>query len=190
MDSAAEMMGFPSGRPDANPVGVWSVQQDLLARAQRLLGPRDETKQIFQPVFSPGGPHLINTPACDGAFAALSMEAANYWPTLVYELAHETVHLMDPTVGPTNWLEEGVAVLFSIEMSRTLTNHPMAPGAQPASYRMAAELDPARKATCRPCPAGLYRCQAGFGAGESALKRRELAVKRRMACSSRFRDMG
>jgi hypothetical protein len=51
-------------------------------------------------------------------------------------------------------------------------------------------LDPARKATCRPCPAGLYRCQAGFGAGESALKRRELAVKRRMACSARFGDMG
>ena len=38
-----------------------------------------------------------------------------YWPTVVYELAHETVHLLNPVfLGEANYLEEGVAVAFSL----------------------------------------------------------------------------
>jgi hypothetical protein len=118
---------FPNERPDASPVALWIVQQDLLARVQALLGTRDETKKIYQPIFTDGGPYLSNTPNLDGAFAALSKSAAGYWPTVVYELAHETVHLLDPVAGFTSWFEEGIAVAFSVEMSRLLTSHPMVP---------------------------------------------------------------
>ena len=133
-------MAFPTHRPEQDAPGVWAIQQNLLARAENLLGPRDGTKKVYQPVFKDGGPYLVNTPNCDGAFATLSMNAAGYWPTLVYELAHETVHLLNPIAGCTNWLEEGVAVVFSVEMSRTLTAHPMAPNSQSQGFREAMSL--------------------------------------------------
>lgn len=107
-------MNFPTTRPDAGPSRLWWLQNDLLRLAEQKLGPRDKSKEIYQPGFHPDGPHLINTPTMDGAFALLSPNAAGYWPTAVYELAHETVHLLNPTAGNTNWLEEGVAVAFSV----------------------------------------------------------------------------
>jgi len=106
---------------------VWRLQQFLLAEAESRLGPMDRTKKLYQPIFKNGRPHIINTPSCDGAFASLSQNAAGYWPTTLYELAHETIHLLNPVVGYTNYLEEGVAVAFSVEMSRTKTTHAMEP---------------------------------------------------------------
>lgn len=120
---------FPGDRPDSQQAAatIWSIQQNLLTRAETMFGPRDSTKRIYQPVFGHDVPHLVNTPTYDGAFVALSEAAAGYWPTVVYEMAHETVHLLDPVAGITTRFEEGVAVGFSIEMVRDLTNHPMFP---------------------------------------------------------------
>lgn len=112
-DSSILPMVFPQVRPDAAAAVLWKLQQDLLLLAEGLLGPRDGNKKIYQPTFEPDGPRLRNTPTLDGAFAELSLNAAVYWPTSVYEMAHETVHLLNPTTGHTNWLEEGVAVAFS-----------------------------------------------------------------------------
>jgi hypothetical protein len=53
-----------------------------------------------------------------GAFASLSSSAGGYWPSFVYELAHEVVHLLNPTMGPATWLEEGLTVSFSIHAQR------------------------------------------------------------------------
>ncbi len=107
-------MQFPATRPDADAVLLWRLQNELLLLVEGLLGPRDGTKQIYQPVFQENGPNLRNTPNLDGAFAELSPNAGGYWPTAVFELAHETVHLLNPIVNYTNWLEEGVAVAFSL----------------------------------------------------------------------------
>ena len=118
---------------------LWSLQQQLLSAAQSRFGQRDTNKQIYQPIFRDDGPILINTPNLDGAFAALSINAAGYWPTAVFELAHETVHLLNPTVGYTNWLEEGIAVAFSIEMSAELTQHAQVPS-DGSNYLIAVNL--------------------------------------------------
>lgn len=136
-----QVITFPTSKPNApDSAGMlWTIQNELLSQAERLLGARDASKKIFQPVFRAHGPHVINTPAFDGAFAALSTNAESYWPTVVYEMAHETVHLLDPIPGPTTWLEEGAAVLFSIKMSAELTTHPMAP-AKSSTYSEAAAL--------------------------------------------------
>jgi len=107
-------MQFPVARPDAEPSFLWWLQNDLLSVAESNLGLRDQSKKIYQPAFDIHGPRLINTPTFDGAFAQLSPNAAGYWPTAVYELAHETVHLLNPTAANTNWLEEGIAVAFSV----------------------------------------------------------------------------
>src|SRR6478672_1516566 len=107
-------MQFPTSRPDAEASALCRLQNDLLTLAEFKLEPRDKSKKIYQPTFDPHGPRLINTPTLDGAFAQLSSNAAGFWPTAVYELAHETVHLLNPTVAYTNWFEEGIAVAFSI----------------------------------------------------------------------------
>ena len=62
------------------------------------------------------GPQLRNTPDLDGAYVELSPNGRFYWPTVVFEMAHETVHLLNPVPGNTNNLEEGVAVAFSLHV--------------------------------------------------------------------------
>lgn len=114
------MITMPSStaeRPEHSPVFLWAIQQQLLQEAEARLGPKDHAKKIYQPTFSDLGPRIINTPEGDGAFADLSRNAAGYWPTAVYELAHETVHLLDPVPGNTNVLEEGIAETFALEMA-------------------------------------------------------------------------
>ena len=99
--------------PGKEPSALWSVQLQLLKLAEDTLGPRDASKTICQPVFTDHDPNIRNTPNLDGAFAELSRYAEGYWPTVVNELAHETVHLLNPKPGVGTWLSEGVAVGFS-----------------------------------------------------------------------------
>ena len=103
-----------SSSPKEDPNGLWKLQCELLRLAENTLGPRDTSKQIYQPVFADYGPLIRNTPNLDGGFAELSRHSEEYWPTVVYELAHETVHLLNPRPGVGNWLSEGIAVAFSV----------------------------------------------------------------------------
>ena len=109
--------------PREDPSAAWSLQLQLLRLAEDTLGPRDASKTIFQPVFADYGPYIRNTPNLDGAFAELSRNAEVFWPTTLYELAHETVHLLNPRPGTGNWLGEGIAVAFSQTMARTFATH-------------------------------------------------------------------
>lgn len=84
--------------------------------AESLLGPRDASKKIYQPQFTGDGPQLRNAPDLDGAYVQLSRNGQHYWPTAVFEMSHETVHLLNPIPGNTNNLEEGVAVAFSLHV--------------------------------------------------------------------------
>lgn len=126
--------------PGQDPSALWSLQLQLLELAEGVLGPRDGSRIMYQPVFADAGPNLRNTPNFDGAFAELSRSAEAYWPTAVYELAHETVHLLNPMPGNGNWLSEGIAVAFSGYAQRC---HGMEPQqVRMASYRHALELVP------------------------------------------------
>ena len=127
-----------SSSPGEDPSVLWTVQLQLLGLAENTLGPRDGSIKICQPVFSDDGPHIRNTPNLDGAFAELSRNAEGYWPTAVYELAHETVHLLNPTSGVGNWLSEGIAVAFSIHAQLCFKLTPQCIGMQ--SYRRALTL--------------------------------------------------
>jgi hypothetical protein len=134
-----KMYNFPSALPADSPADVWSLQQLLLSEAEAMLGPRDGTKTICQPQFRDGPPQVINTPSLDGAFAYLSRNASQSWPVAIYELAHESVHLLNPTIGPGNYLEEGVAVAFSIEMAKKFVGGYFLPP-EGSSYRHALDL--------------------------------------------------
>ena len=109
-------MVLPDTLPLNDPEGLWSLQLALMVQAETLLGRRDSEKRTYQPQFTAGGPQIRNTPSLDGAYVELSPNGRFYWPTVVFEMAHETVHLLDPRAGNTNNFEEGVAVAFSLQV--------------------------------------------------------------------------
>ena len=109
-------MQFPATNPVDDPAALWALQLELLGQAETVLGPRDRSKKVYQPQFTNHGPNLRNTPDLDGAFVELSRAAETDWTETVFEMAHETVHLLNPVAGNTNNLEEGVAVAFSLHI--------------------------------------------------------------------------
>ena len=134
---ALKVIQLPEARPRDDPEALWTLQGELLSMAESILGRRDLTKKIYQPRFSDNGPRIRNTPNLDGAFAELSRAGECYWPTVVFEMAHETVHLLNPVPGNANHLEEGVAVAFSLRVqpSYSISIQPSIP-----SYLHASEL--------------------------------------------------
>ena len=111
-------MKLPDTNPRDDPAGLWALQLELLMRAESILGPRDLSKEICQPDFADDGPRIRNTPELDGAFVELNRDAECSWPETVFEMAHETVHLLNPIPGNANYLEEGVAVAFSLSVQQ------------------------------------------------------------------------
>ena len=107
-------MKLPATNPRDDPERLWAMQADLLVIAESVLGPRDSSKEICAPRFVDDGPYIRNSPNMGAAWVELSRNGENYWPTVVYEMAHETVHLLNPIAGNANNLEEGVAVAFSL----------------------------------------------------------------------------
>ena len=107
-------MQLPETKPIDDPESLGALQLELLTMAQSILGGRDLSKVLSRPQFTDSGPHIRNTPTLDGACAELSRAAEFNWPEVVFEMAHETVHLLNPIPGNTNNLEEGVAVAFSL----------------------------------------------------------------------------
>ena len=89
-------MLLPQTSPRDDPATLWALQKNLLSIAKATLGVRDTSKKIYQSVFTDDGPHIRDTPELDGAFAELSRNGECYWPTVIYEMAHETVHPSQP----------------------------------------------------------------------------------------------
>ena len=119
------MYAFSRKTAETDSDALWKLQEFLLLQCEGKLGEKAWNKKVYHPIFKGNRPHIINDKRGDGAFAALSESAKSYWPTTLYELAHETVHLLNPVVDYTNFLEEGFAVYFAEEMSEIFTPHPM-----------------------------------------------------------------
>jgi len=107
--------------PEQDPERLLFLQLTLIDVAERLLGERDRSFELRPPVFVENGPFIRvwNNPRA--ARSELSNNAKVFWPTAVFELAHETVHLMNPIGGHTNYLEEGVAVAFQLHVAPALS---------------------------------------------------------------------
>nr|QFE31781.1 hypothetical protein MS307 [uncultured bacterium] len=108
-------MQLPSSVLETDQAALSALQRQLIELAEGALGVRDKSKTIGLPQFEESGPYIINFPApWNMAQTVLSFRSKSYWPTALYEMAHETVHLRNPISGYTNWLEEGVAVAFAV----------------------------------------------------------------------------
>ena len=93
------------------------IAAGTLGHCRSLFGPRDCSYKLWdQPQFYEQGPNIRFSIDQDGVWVELSYNGRKYWPTVLYEMAHETVHLLDPVVGSATYLEEGVAVAFSIQV--------------------------------------------------------------------------
>ena len=109
-------MQLPSTKPRDDPVNLWALQLELLERAKSILGPHDPSKKICQPKFVDKSNSTIgNPPTFNPTWVELTRKAECNWKKVVTEMAHETVHLLNPVLkkdGKT--LEEGMAVKFSL----------------------------------------------------------------------------
>ena len=91
-----------------------TVQDELISRAESLLGSRDRTYEILAPRFlGEPRPCIYHYPQERAAYIGLSTVAADYWNAAEAEVSHEVVHLLNPTAGATNYLEEGIATAFA-----------------------------------------------------------------------------
>ncbi|MDQ2127984.1 hypothetical protein R4I72_05915 [Leclercia adecarboxylata] len=116
---------IPTSTPIASPEKVWELQCKLDALAQELYGLRNPLFTLNPPVFTndPDAPQVGFSNK--GAHAELNDDAANDWVYCIYQLSHETIHLLDPRRRPpagtgSNYLEEGVAVEFSLLVCKSL----------------------------------------------------------------------
>lgn len=106
--------------PEDEPLNLRQVQEDIVQKAERLLGKRDSNYHLGTPEFDTTGPFVRVIPK-QWAAAILSRNAAGYWPSAIWELAYQCIHLLDPTIEKSNYLEEGIAALFQEQAAPTLT---------------------------------------------------------------------
>lgn len=111
-----------SKHPESNMEDLWKLQLALMRYAESLFGSRSGRKVLYRPDFDSDGPHVRHTPTYEGAFADLSFGSKTSWDCALYELAHETVHLLDPrgTCRPppkASHFEEAVATAFAMHCS-------------------------------------------------------------------------
>ena len=106
-------MQLPDTKPSDDPENLLRLQNELMRNAEAMLGPRDSSILIDPPGFTDDLPHVIPTSSCFVWKALLGPAAKDHWRFAVFQLAHETVHLLNPQTGDGNYLEEGIAVEFS-----------------------------------------------------------------------------
>ncbi len=131
-------MNLPTTVPIDDCEGLCELQKQLLHIAEETFGQRDSSLKKYEPKLAKGksvtiltgleisrprftdeGPQVNFDLERREVFAELSTNGERYWPTVLYELAHETIHLLNPAIkGAANYLEEGVCVAFSIYAQR------------------------------------------------------------------------
>lgn len=106
---------------------VLRLQNFLNKEAVKTFGQRNSNIALLPPVIVPGSTYAEVQFTKDerSAYANLSPYAGEHWENMVYQLAHELVHLLDPLKRPPDgpgatWFEEAVATSFALKYLRLL----------------------------------------------------------------------
>ena len=91
----SDLRTLPSTEPRFDPIGLLVLQEELLSWAEHLYGPRDKSFQLYLPQFHDDGPNVRFTLDGRGAYAELAPKGKRHLRFAVFQLAHETVHLLD-----------------------------------------------------------------------------------------------
>lgn len=128
-------------------VGLTATAHDLLANAEALYGPRDLSWTFAGVGLHADGPHIWypNLPE-RRVEIHIATDALAYPNQVLYQLAHEVIHLLAPGGSSAPMVEEGIAVKFSIEVPnfpsgnyRDLARKHIASNPGSANYRDAVE---------------------------------------------------
>lgn len=96
---------------------TWTLSSrlgDMLTYAQEMFGERNKDFTILGIEFSENGPMIWYPKSAKNIVIQLSLGSLEYEKCALYELAHETIHLLAPSGKENaNVLEEGLAVYFS-----------------------------------------------------------------------------
>ncbi len=112
-----------SGRPDARDNdNLEKLQYDLLEWAEDLFGVRDKCWNLKpQPIFGNRNPHIFFPDPKESKQVQIKLgrSARKKWNFVLFQMAHEVIHLLNPRKGcKVNNLEEGVACAFSAFVQR------------------------------------------------------------------------
>lgn len=96
---------------------TWTLASRLgqiLEIVENEFGPRDKNYTILGVEFRDGVSQTWFPKNCGNVVIQLSREAMQDPVRALFQLAHESVHLLNPCPGGTNVLEEGAATSFSL----------------------------------------------------------------------------
>jgi hypothetical protein len=88
---------------------------EMLFAAEAELGQRDMTFTILGVEFTSARSQIWLSGKAKNVIVQLSQSVMQDPIGAYFLLAHECIHLIDPAMGQTNYLEEGVATAFSID---------------------------------------------------------------------------
>jgi hypothetical protein len=87
---------------------------DMLTYAEAMYGPRNQEYTILGIEFCDSGPRIWYPKSKNNIIVQLSFDALESETLALYQLAHESIHLLSPSGSSmANVLEEGLAVYFS-----------------------------------------------------------------------------
>lgn len=96
------------------------AKEMILAEAERLFGERNPSFTIIEKItYSNIGPMVsIFERSSKSCVVILSEKSKESWGCFMYEMAHESIHLLYPQEEAASYLEEGVAVWFARYMCK------------------------------------------------------------------------
>lgn len=129
----------PSSLPLDDPKSGELAKSMIISEAEELFGARDTSFSINEAIlYHNKTPRVVvATEPNNLCIVYLSDGSQNRWDCFMYEMAHESVHLLNPQKISASYLEEGVAVWFSMMMCKKYSyvcNKPT------GKYRQAYEL--------------------------------------------------
>jgi hypothetical protein len=100
-----------------------NISGEILDEAEALFGRRDHSVTMLGIEFHEGPPFLCLHATRPHVTINLSLGSRVDSRCAILELAHETVHLLNPAQGPAGVLEEGLATFFSKHICERSFDH-------------------------------------------------------------------
>lgn len=112
-----KLPSLPSGSPNDNPEALAELRAIFINSLESQIGWRDRQWGLLQTEFDDKNPYIFVYKPQNLVKICLSRAAKEDWCAAIHELAHECVHVMNPINHAASFLEEGVAVWFSMKMA-------------------------------------------------------------------------
>lgn len=114
------MFKEPDTLPKQNPESGIEARDMIISEMEQLLGSRNKNFTLDAKIYYYQNGPMVSAPKNlkNWCVVILSPGSEINWSCFMYEMAHEAVHLLDPREEPASYLEEGIAVWFSLHMCK------------------------------------------------------------------------